>query len=98
MGAARKTAGKQEQLGNSFDLDGVDRKEPDYSMESKMPSLARKSWKDAERRRAKKFKEIMRYISKTLGTNVGLKKEAKDAIDEWEQTVEMEIRPRDSKA
>ena len=51
-------------------------------------------WKAAEGRRARKMQEIEQLLSAVLGANVDLNQEAKNIIDQWEETVEMEDRPR----
>ncbi len=55
------------------------------------------SWNAAEERRAKKFGEIMRLLAQTLGDDAKLEQETKDAIEQWEETVEMEVIPPDPK-
>ena len=55
--------------------------------------MDRQKWDDAERRRAEKFNEIKQLLAETLGPNADLEEEALDAIDEWENTVEMEDAP-----
>ncbi|MGB6657762.1 MAG: hypothetical protein WBE90_01345 [Xanthobacteraceae bacterium] len=47
----------------------------------------------AEERRAKKFQEIMQSLSTALGPDVDLEKEAKDAIEQWEEAAEMKMPP-----
>jgi len=46
-------------------------------------------WNSAEQRRAEKFQEIIRSLSTTLGPGVDLEQEAMDAIEMFEETVEM---------
>jgi len=52
-----------------------------------------KAWNEAERRRVDKFREIMRLVSTTLGPDADLEQETKHAIEQWEETVEMDIDP-----
>ena len=47
-------------------------------------------WNSAEQRRAEKFQEIIRSLSTTLGPGADLEQEAMDAIEMFEETVEME--------
>jgi DNA phosphorothioation-dependent restriction protein DptG len=52
-----------------------------------------KAWNEAERRRVDKFREIMRLVSTTLGPDADLEQETMHAIEQWEETVEMDIDP-----
>ncbi len=51
------------------------------------------AWNNAERRRADKFHEIMQLIASTLGPDVDAEQETNFAIEQWEETVEMEVDP-----
>jgi hypothetical protein len=53
-------------------------------------------WNKVEKRRAKKFREIMNLIGTSLGPDADqdrLEHEAQEAIDQWEVGPEMEINP-----
>ncbi|MGA8697861.1 MAG: hypothetical protein WB689_29315 [Xanthobacteraceae bacterium] len=52
-----------------------------------------KAWNEAERRRVDKFQDIMRLVSTTLGPDADLEQETMHAIEQWEETVEMDIDP-----
>jgi len=53
------------------------------------------AWNKAERRRADKFLEIKKFLSDALGPSVDLDEEAQNAIDSWEECVEIqEIPPK----
>jgi len=56
-------------------------------------SMNKEAWDDAQRRRAEKFEEIVRLLSNELGSDVDAEQEAKEAIEQWEETVEMEDAP-----
>jgi hypothetical protein len=47
----------------------------------------------AEERRVRKLQQIKQLLSIVLGPDVDLNQEAKDVIKQWEETVEMEIKP-----
>ena len=48
---------------------------------------------DAERRRTAKFQEIGQLIRATLGSDVDVDSEAHNAIEQWEETAEMAVKP-----
>ena len=54
-------------------------------------SLSRRN--AAEERRVRKLQQIKQLLSIVLGPDVDLNQEAKDVIKQWEETVEMEVRP-----
>jgi hypothetical protein len=47
----------------------------------------------AEERRVRKLQQIKQLLSIVLGPDVDLNQEAEDVIKQWEETVEMEVRP-----
>ena len=50
-------------------------------------------WNIAEERRVRKLQQIKQLLSIVLGPDVDLNREAEDVIKQWEETVEMEVRP-----
>jgi hypothetical protein len=51
----------------------------------------------AEERRVRKLEQIKQLLSLVLGPDVDLNQAAKDVIKQWEETVEMEVRPAGAK-
>ena len=52
----------------------------------------------AEERRVRKLQQIKQLLSIALGPDVDLDQEAKNLIDQWEETAAMEIRPHNARA
>ena len=52
----------------------------------------------AEERRVRKLQQIKQLLSIALGPDVDLDQEAKNLIDQWEETAAMEIRPPNARA
>jgi hypothetical protein len=52
----------------------------------------------AEERRVRKLQQIRQLLSVALGPDVDLNQEAKNLIDQWEESAAMEVRPPEAKA
>jgi CRISPR/Cas system-associated exonuclease Cas4 (RecB family) len=50
-------------------------------------------WNAAEERRLRKLQQIKQLLSIVLGPDADLNQETEDVIKQWEETVEMEVRP-----
>ena len=55
-------------------------------------------WNVAEEHRVRKLQQIRQLLSIALGPDVDLNQEAKNLIDQWEETAAMEIRPPNVRA
>jgi hypothetical protein len=55
-------------------------------------------WNIAEEHRVRKLQQIRQLLSVALGPDVDLNQEAKNVIDQWEETAAMEVRPPKAKA